>query len=141
MLAPLGEIEPSDVPAVMQRMDERASREVPPSQLAELRAATRFLLGLRYDRDQILPWMQGMSWVRESSLWQIAVDEGRELGREEGRLEEVRRLVIHFGARRLGPPDQLICDMIGHLDDVATLERLIERTFTAASWQELLSDA
>ena len=68
MLAPLGKVEPADVPAVMRRMDERASREMPPSRLDELRAATRFLLGLRYDKHQILAWMQRDVWIRESSL-------------------------------------------------------------------------
>jgi hypothetical protein len=143
MLAPLGKVEPDDVPAVMRRMDERASREVPPTRLKELRTATRFLLGLRYDRDQILAWMQGMSWVRESSLWSIAVDEGiergLERGREEGRFVEARRLVLEWGAERLGPPDTTTRESVERIVDLERLERLIRRSFTAASWHELLA--
>jgi hypothetical protein len=137
MLAPLGKVEPAEVPAVMRRMDERASREVPPSRLDELRTATRFLLGLRYDRDQILAWMQGMSWVRESSLWHIAVDEGRELGR----VDEARRLILELGAERLGPPDTAARDTVERIADLERLERLIRRVFAVSTWQELLADA
>jgi predicted transposase YdaD len=142
-LAPLGMVEPAEVPNVMRRMEERASREVPPSRYDELRTATRFLLGLRYDAEQILGWMQGMSWVRESSLWQIAVDEGvekgREEGREEGRIEEARRLVLELGAERLGSPDQAVLNAISRIDDHDTLKRLLRDSFTAVSWQELLA--
>jgi predicted transposase YdaD len=129
----------------MQHMDERVVREVAPSRIGEYRAATRFLLGLRYDEEQILAWMQGMSWVRESSLWRIAVDEGRQEGREEGRevgrLEEARQLVLEFGAERLGPPDQYARSIIERLDDHEQLKRLIRDSLTATSWQELLADA
>lgn len=109
-------------------------------------AATRFLLGLRYDEEQILQWIaQDMSWIRESSLYQIAVAEGREEGRDEGRelgqLEEARRLVLELGAERLGPPEQEAVHAIGRLDDHEELKRLVRNSFTASSWQELLADA
>jgi hypothetical protein len=131
-LAPLGKVEPAAIPAVLLRMDERVRRDVSPSRIDELRTATRFLLGLRYDRSQILAWIQEMTWVRESSLWQIAVDEGR--------VDEARRLVLELGAERFGPPEQAVVDAIARIDDHDGLKRLIRDTFTASSWQELLAD-
>jgi hypothetical protein len=52
-LAPLGKVEPVEVPSVMRRMNERYEREAPESVVDELRAASQFLLGLRYDERQI----------------------------------------------------------------------------------------
>jgi len=78
-----------------------------------------------------------MSWVRESSLWQIAVDEGR----EEGRLEAARQLVLEFGAERLGPPDEAVRRTLDAISDHDELKRLLRNSFTATSWQELLADA
>ena len=113
-------------------MDERYENEVTVSVARELRAASRFMLGLRYDEHQILEWItQDMSWLRESSLYQIAV--------AEGRVEEARRLVVELGAERLGPPAQAVVDAIERIDDHDELKRLIRRTFTASSWQELLA--
>ena len=83
--------------------------------------------------------MQEMSWVRESSLWQIAVDEGRDEGREEGRLSEARRLVISLASERLGLPDLSTRSQVEVIDDLDRLERMVRRTFTAGSWQELVA--
>jgi hypothetical protein len=141
-LAPLGHVEPARVPAILRRMHERYSILAAPSVERELRAVSRFMLGLRYDEQQILQWIaQDMSWIRESSLYQIAVAEGREAGREVGRVEEARRLILRFGAERLGPPDPAAQQALERIDDLPTLERLIQGAFTAATWQELLASA
>jgi hypothetical protein len=88
----------------------------------------------RYDWDQILAWMQGMSWVRESSLWQIAVEEGR----EEGQPDHARRTVLGLGADRFGTPDVATRATIESIDDLGALDRLLHRILTATSWQALL---
>lgn len=138
-LAPLASVEPADVPRIMQRINERFDREADPSRVGELRAATQFMLGLRYDEDQIREWLQRMSWIRESSLYRVAVQEGREEGREEGRLAEARRLVLEFGAERLGRPAPEVVSTIERLDDLERLERMIRDSFSASSWEELLA--
>lgn len=139
-LAPLGRVEPARVPGLLRRMNERYSILAAPTVERELRAVSRFMLGLRYDEQQILKWIeQDMTWIRESSLYQIAVAEGREEGREEGRVEEARRLVLKFGEDRLGKPDSKALHALERIDDLAVLERLIRGTFTAATWRELLS--
>src|SRR6185369_16837808 len=108
----------------------------------ELRAVSRFMLGLRYDEQQILQWIaQDMSWIRESSLYQIAVAEGGEEGREIGHLEEARRLVLELGAERLGPPDKAVRTTIQGQGDHEELKRLLRNSFTVSSWQELLADS
>lgn len=142
-LAPLAAVQPGDIPQVMRRMNERLAREVHPSSARDLRAASRFLLALRYDEAQIRQWMQEMSWIRESSLYRVAVaegrEEGRELGQAQGRIDEARRLLLELGAERLGPPDPTVVASIQTVSDLATLERLLRGLFTASSWPELLS--
>ncbi|MCC6176418.1 MAG: hypothetical protein IT305_14015 [Chloroflexi bacterium] len=138
-LAPLARVEPDDMPGIMQRLHERFDREADSSRVKELRAATQFMLGLRYDEDQIREWMHRMSWIRESSLYKVAVEEGREVGREEGRLTEVRRLVLDLGADRLGQPEPSARRAIDAIDDPERLERMLRRLFTAATWEELFT--
>lgn len=70
-----------------------------------------------------------MSWLRDTPLYQVAVEEGREQDR------------IELGSERLGPPEQAVLDIVGRIDDHEKLKRLLRDSFTASSWQELVADA
>jgi hypothetical protein len=48
-LAPLGDVRPEDLPAVIGQMKRRLSREAPPRLAADLRSAAYILMGLRYE--------------------------------------------------------------------------------------------
>ena len=86
--------------------------------------------------------------MRESSTYQMILDEGRGEGRVEGRAEgeavgrigEARRIVLRLGSQRLGAPDAATVATIEAIDELDALENLIARLLTTRSWRELLGD-
>lgn len=139
-LAPLAAVEPADLPRVIRRVNDRLAREADPDRADLLWAAMTLMLDLRYDRESIQEILRVMRSFRDSVAYQILVDEGREQGREEGRVAEARRLVLALGAERLGPPDEATLQAVESIPDLDRLERIVRRSFAATSWQELLAD-
>ena len=72
-----------------------------------------------------------MRSYRDSVAYQILVDEGR--------VAEARRLVLALGAERLGAPDGATLQAVESIAALDRLERIVRRSFVAASWQELLA--
>src|SRR5947209_7154398 len=65
-LAPLGDVRPEELPAVIAQMKQRLDREVPPGEAAELWSATYILMGVRYDQAVIQRLLQGVMSMKES---------------------------------------------------------------------------
>ena len=160
-LAPLARIEPAALTDVVAQMDARLTRDAPPETIPELWASTLILMGLRYHADVGRHVLRRVRQMRESTTYQAILEEGREegvaLGRrqgrkegreegreeglESGRAQEARRLIMLFGAARLGQPNEAVHARLDTLTDADSLDRLAERLLTAASWQELMADA
>ena len=142
-LAALGADSQAELPSVLRTMDERFTREAPPSEAARLRVVTYTLLGLRYPRDVANQLMQGLHNMRDSSTYQAILDEGRVEGREEGRVEgraaEARALLVHLGTRRFGPPDARAQAVLEAVHDPEQLDRWCRQLLDVESWQELLT--
>ena len=66
-----------------------------------------------------------------------------EEGRGEGELMEARKLILRFGKKSLGAPNEAVTAALGTITDLQQLERLIEplleRVVKVKSWQELLA--
>jgi hypothetical protein len=54
-LAPLGDVQEAELPAVIAQMKQRLDWEVPRSEAAELWSATYMLMGLRYEDALMTP--------------------------------------------------------------------------------------
>jgi hypothetical protein len=130
-LAPLADVEPSQLPDIMRHLNERFQDEADPGDAEDLRAATILLLRMRYSAEQIRRLGSDMAWWRESPLFLETL--------EEGRIQEARRLVLELGAERLGPPNEAARSAVERIGDHDTLKRLLRDSFTATSWQELLA--
>ncbi|MES2791527.1 MAG: hypothetical protein V4719_18055 [Planctomycetota bacterium] len=80
--------------------------------------------------------------MRESSVAQAFLQEGREEGREEGleagREQEARKIVQEVVQRRFGSFDPKLRHHVETTSDVAELEQLIYRAMEVATWDELL---
>jgi hypothetical protein len=74
--------------------------------------------------------------MRDSSTYQAILEEGREEGRAEGE----RRLLLRIGAARFGQPDERIRSRIEAITDIEPIKRLAERLLTVSSWDELLAE-
>lgn len=75
--------------------------------------------------------------MRESSTYQYILQEGK----EEGRVEEARRMLLLMGGKRLGEPDAQAQAALDAITSHERLEQLATRLFEAESWQELLREA
>jgi hypothetical protein len=73
--------------------------------------------------------------MRESTTYQQILAEGRDQGRVEG----ARSVLLRQGRRKFGPPDQATEALLAGIDDLDRLERLGERLVEVSTWQELLT--
>jgi hypothetical protein len=83
-LAPISRVSKNEVPAVLKEVLDRVDVEVPFSERRNYRAAIGTLMGLVHDADFVKGLFKDFSEMRESSVAQIWLEEGREEGREEG---------------------------------------------------------
>jgi hypothetical protein len=76
--------------------------------------------------------------MKESSMYQATLEEGRSEGRSEGRIAEARRLLLFVGTVRFGPPDEPTGAAIEGTNSIELLEGLFIRLLNVSSWHELL---
>src|SRR5207245_1405725 len=86
------------LPAVIRRIDERLRAEATPEDARKLLAATYVLTGLLIPGELIAPLFQGLQIMRESSSYQLILDEGR--------VEELQETILRHGGTRFGPPSE-----------------------------------
>ena len=138
-LAMLGAL-PADLPVldaltvVAQRLSERLEREAPAEQARKLLTAAFLLTGLRVRREVAQQVFRGVSAMRDSDTYMMIIDEGREVGREE----EAKSVILRQGKKRFGAADEAITTKLSAITDLERLHRLQEYLLDAASWQELL---
>ena len=68
--------------------------------------------------------------MHESDTYLAILDEGEEKG--------IRESILAVGEERLGPPGESATAQLSTVADLARLKRMVRRTATAASWQEIL---
>jgi predicted transposase YdaD len=134
-LAPICNIPETAAPGVIRRMKERLSGPKAPRRAADVWAATYVLLGLRYSDAFAQALFEEVLGMEESATYQAIVRRGR----EEGRVEGERRLLLLQGETKFGPPDRAARATIESINDLARLEELGVRFVNAGSWQEWLA--
>jgi hypothetical protein len=73
--------------------------------------------------------------MRESSGYQLILDEGR----AEGRAEGVRATILRQGHTRFGPPGGAVESALQAITDLERLERMVDRVHDAVDWRDLLA--
>ena len=58
---------------------------------------------------------------------------------EEGRVEELHRVILRLGRVRFREPDESIRNQIEAMRDIDRLEDLTERLLIVSSWDELMA--
>jgi predicted transposase YdaD len=130
-LMPEGTTLEAALPGILRQIQERLAREATPEEAARLMAATFVLTGLRLSREMVKQVFQGVQGMRESSSYQLILDEGR--------VEERQKVLLELGTERFGPPTEPERNILSSLTDLDRLERITKRLLRAADWQELLS--
>jgi hypothetical protein len=138
-LAPLGDVRPEELPAVITQMKRRLDREARPRLAAELWSAAYILMGLRYERAIVQRLLQGVVTMKESVTYQAIVEEGRAEGLAKGEAREARKILLLQGRRRFGEPPPEAVAALDALVNVQKLEELTLRLLETNSWQELLA--
>lgn len=116
---------------VIQQVGERLQREAPPEQVRRLLTATFVLTGLRVSRKMSLQLFQGVRAMRDSDTYQYILDEGR--------LEEVKKLILRWGQKFLGTPGEAVTASLTASEDLERLERMHDHLGEVKSWEELLA--
>jgi hypothetical protein len=141
-LAPLGAVQPQELPEVIAQMKKRLGRKLSPAQAADLWSATYILMGLRYEQALIQKLLQGVVTMKESVTYQAILEEGKAEGEAKGlalgEIEEAKKILVLQGRIRFGEPPAQALAAIAALGDVKKLEDLSVRLLEAASWQDLL---
>jgi predicted transposase YdaD len=119
---------------VVGRVIERLDREGDAALARRLFTATFILSGLRLDRQQVRALFQGVRAMRESSAYQLILEEGR----EEGRVQGIQRALLYQGRKKFGEPEEATRRTLLGITDLDRLDRLSERLLDVSSWQELL---
>ena len=135
-LAPLAGVRQPDLAAVVGRMKARIAREAAPPLDTKLWSATYMLMGLRFDEAVINAVLEGVMRMEESVTYQAILRRGR----QEGRAEGARAMVLRGGRKKFGPPTAAHEAALNAITDIYRLESLVEKSYDAATWDELLSD-
>jgi predicted transposase YdaD len=142
-LAPISAVTEAELPGIIERMDQCLRSRRGRKQAPRVWAAAYILLGLRYSAALAAQLFRGVVSMRESATYQAILEEGRTVGRSEGRAEgaiaEARKLLRVFGDRAFGAPDEPTATTIEQIADLARLEDLFRRASSVTSWQELLA--
>jgi predicted transposase YdaD len=133
-LAPIGAVTEQELPTVVNRLEERLWREAP-AQAAELETATYILMGLRYPDELAGQLLKGARQMKDSVTYQAIVKEGKAEGKADGE----RAALVRIGSKRLGPPTSEILATLEAIADAQTLERMIDRSLDAKTWDEIVT--
>jgi predicted transposase YdaD len=133
-LAPISDVPEAQIRPVIRRMKERLRGPQAPRRAADVWAATYVLLGLRYSDELAHALFEEVLGMEESATYRAIVRRGR----EEGRLEEARRMLVLQGETKFGAPDDTMRGMLESIEDLGRLEELGVRLLSTDSWEDLL---
>lgn len=125
-LAPVSDLGGVPVGEVIRAMGPRIDA-APPDLGGLLWSATSILMGLSYPAAIIQALLSGVRQMKESTMYQAILAEGKAEGMLHGELKADRRLLIRQGERRFGPAsavDRAIVEAIaapGQLEDLCDL--------------------
>ena len=133
-LAPICDVVPDQVPGVLMAISARLEQAASAEQASTLWNATRILMGLRYEEEQVEAIIEGVTamlfgirGIEESSVYQGILRKGeakggeRAKGRAEGEARESARHCSSTGRKKLGPPDEETSAQIAEIHDLDRL--------------------
>jgi hypothetical protein len=136
-LAPLGDLQTEDLPAIVVQMKQRLDQATPQraaERAAELWSAAFILMGIRYERAIIETLLKGVANMKESVTYQAILEEGE----AQGEAKEARKFLIMLGRNQYGEPSPEVLATLNSVADVTRLEELGVRLLKASSWEELV---
>ncbi len=116
--------------SIAQRIISRVEHDAPVEQGRRLLTAAFLLTGLLVTRSAAKQAFRGVRQMRDSDTYLAILEEGRE--------EEVKKLIIQLGRKKFGTSEATAVNLLNGISDLARLERIHERLLDATNWQDLL---
>jgi len=154
-LAPISEVAREALPDLIESIKRRLESEAEPRELTDALAATFILLGLRYPREFAQALLKGVREMKESTTYQMIIEEGEAKGRAEGmvrgiaegiaagivegRIKEARALVLRLGQRRFGRAPEKVIEYLDSIVELGELESIAEQLVEAQGWDDLIA--
>jgi hypothetical protein len=133
--APISVVTEGELPGIIKHMERRLSQRPARRQAPLVWASSFILLGLRYTPALATQLFRGVLSMKESSTYQLILEEGR----AEGQIAEARKVLRLQGEAAFGPPDARTTAFLERQNDLSRLEAFLTRMRTATSWHELFS--
>jgi predicted transposase YdaD len=130
-LAAVAHVNKNQVADVVEQIEKRLEKETKPSEGELLRTALSVLLGLKYKKS-FVEQIMGKNVLELSSVYQAAIEEGR----EQGEISQARTMLLRLGRKRLGEPSVKTLAMIEAITEIEKLDQLTERILDIESWSE-----
>lgn len=121
-LAPISKIGKNELPQLMRKIFARVDAEVPPGQRRNYLAAMSSLMGLCHNADFVEKLFKGIHDMRESSVVQEWLKEGR----AEGRLEGERDALLTVLKTRFGRINASVNRRLSEITDIKQLQSLLQ---------------
>jgi predicted transposase YdaD len=115
---------------MVRQIDERVYNEATPEAARLLMTAAYLLTGLRIEQQAPQGIFRGLSEMRESSTYQLILEEGAVTGSHN--------ILLDQGQIRFGPASEETQTRLRGITDLQRLRRMARRVITANSWKELL---
>jgi predicted transposase YdaD len=145
-LAPVSNVAPEQLEAVLTTVAERLKREAEPAAQKVLWTATMLFIGLRHRREQVQSMVErvgdmilGMRGLEESWVYQDILAKGEAKGEAKGALDEARNTLLRLGRKKLGEPDERVLGLLVAVGDLDRLHLMLDALLEAARWEDLFA--
>ena len=131
----------ADLALAFGRFRDCLRTERVPDRVEQVLLGSAYILcGLRYSQTQIENLYRDLNMTLEdSTTYQHILNKGLTQGLTQGRLEEARRMVLRFAAKRLGSAPATTETAILAISDIDRLERMLDRAMDATGWDDVLA--
>ena len=141
-LATIAKVRRTDMPRLLERIQERLEQEASGEQADRLRTATFLLMGMKFEK-AFVEKLMNRNVLELSSTYRALHDEakaeGLAEGLAEGKAEATRQLILSLGERRFGVASPQTRTALEALTDAGKLATIAERLLSVETWTELLA--
>jgi hypothetical protein len=128
---PRGKTREQALPAVVERIAERAQRETKSkADAGTLLTASYILSAMHVPPDVARGIFNKVIAMEESGTYQLIL--------EEGAIKHQRQLILKTGREKLGEPTEKQKNKLSAIEDLERLDRMVLKVETAKSWDSLL---
>ena len=140
-LAPLANLGSMPIEAVIEKMKSQVQYEDDQNEVNSFWASAYIMMGMKYSKEAIDTLLKGVMGMKDSVTYKAILEEGLMKGKEEGKADEARRILLNIGTNRYGVASDETRKRIEATTSLVKLEFYIENLFRAENWIELFDQS